>query len=64
MNQPQQQDPFHFCLDRYVKDIPDFRPKHPTPFENIDGGIGAQGWVSFKFYVLLGFVSNFFMKID
>ena len=60
----QRQHPFQFNLDRHVEDIPDFQPEHPIPFENIDGGIGGQGRVSFKFYVLIGFVSNFYMKID
>lgn len=61
MNQPQQQYLFNFFLDRHVEDIHDFQEEHPTPFENIDNGIdGAWGWVSFKFYVLLGFVFNFF----
>ena len=60
----QRQHPFNFYLDRPVKDIPDFQPEQPTAFENINGGTGGQGMVSFKFYVLLGFVFNFYMKID
>ncbi|KAK9987938.1 hypothetical protein SO802_028177 [Lithocarpus litseifolius] len=62
MNQPLQQYPFNFFLDRHVEDIPDFQGEHPTPFENIDSEIeGARGWGGINHEIIDSELDNLFL---
>ena len=61
-------------IDRLVKDIVEFKEKHPLPFRDTDNGEGTEGWVSvlslcFSFSVCFqlsgeDLVSNYILYTD